>query len=167
MTDPVFVGLGSNCDGAEEMLLRAEKEIASLPDVAILARSPFYRTEPQGYADQPWFTNAVIRLAVGGRWDARGLLSSLLAIESRLGRVRSKDPALRFGPRAIDLDLLLFGDRHSQDPGCRLPHPRMTERAFVLIPLRDIAPGLTIGGKTVETHLAALAWRKVGDKIFQ
>ena len=167
MADRVFVGLGSNCDGAEEMLLRAEKEIASLPDVEILTRSPFYKTEPQGYADQPWFTNAVIQLAVGGRWDAPALLSSLLAIESQLGRIRSKDPALRFGPRAIDLDLLLFGKWHSQDPACLVPHPRMTERAFVLLPLRDIAPGLTIGGKTVETHLAALTWRKVGDHIFQ
>ena len=81
--------------------------------------------------------------------------------------MRSPDPALRYGPRAIDIDLLLYGDERRATEFCTLPHPRMTRRAFVLLPLRDVAPDLRIEGKTAAGHLERLRWHCEGHRIFQ
>ena len=95
------------------------------------------------------------------------LMKRFLGIETLLGRVRSPDPALRFGPRAIDIDMLLFDDVVSDDPVCVLPHPRLSRRAFWLVPLLDIAPDIRIGGVRAERLLSRLKWRLEDDKIFQ
>lgn len=132
------------------------------------AQSPIYMTEPQGpVKDQPWFANCVVRFKVGSDiWAPEGLLSTLQAVEAKMGRDRdSETPG---GPRRIDLDLLLFGEVAMEGEYLTLPHPRMLERAFVLVPLRDIAPGLALaGGKTVEQALAALDHSLDGRKISQ
>lgn len=160
-----FLSLGSNCAEARQMLDRARQAIADLPGVGITAKSSVYLTEPQGYGAQPWFANQVVALDVAENWRPATLLAELLAIETVLGRKR--DPALRFGPRKIDIDLLLFGDEKSSEPDCIIPHPRMLERAFVLCPLLDIAPQLNIGGRLVSDWLAALDYKKAGEKIWQ
>ncbi len=174
-----FAGLGSNSENALSMLEQARAGLAALEGVCITAASPVYVTEPQGYADQPWFHNQVLELAVQDkalRADvsaaalaeaARGLLRAMLDLETALGRVRSPDPALRFGPRCIDIDLLLFGELRLDDPCCTVPHPRLTKRAFWLVPLRDIAPDVLIAGETSETHLARLTWHLEANTIFQ
>ncbi len=102
-----FVGLGSNSSEAENMLARAREGLAGLPDLRLGAISPVYSTEPQGYADQPWFLNQVVELLPLPLWRPQSLLAAMLRLETALGRVRSPDPALRYGPRAIDADLLL------------------------------------------------------------
>lgn len=109
-------------------------------------------TEPVGYTDQGRFLNAAAKVET--TLEARELLDLLLAIERDLGRVRDGP---RFGPRTVDLDLLLYGAERLDEPGLTVPHPRLAERAFVLEPLAELEPGLRIPGSgTVETLLAAL-----------
>ena len=111
--------------------------IAALaPDIQGLVESPVYETEPWGYADQPPFLNMVLRAATD--LSPRDLLGRLKGIESTLGRV----PSFRNGPRLIDLDILFYDDIILDTPPLVIPHPRLRERAFVLVPLADIAPGL-------------------------
>ena len=166
----VFVGLGSNSTDACLMLERAREGLADLPGVLIRAASPIYVTEPQGYADQPWFHNQVLELNLAGEEsieNAKSLMAAMLNLEAALGRVRSPDPALRFGPRKIDLDILLFGKIASNDPFCTLPHPRLNLRAFWLVPLRDLDPDLEILGENVQTLLGRLDWHAESNKIYQ
>ena len=162
-----YVSLGSNCESAAAMLEAALAALAALPDMRMGAASPVYRTEPQEYADQPWFHNQVVELLPGASWQPCSLVEALLDIEARLGRVRSADPALRYGPRVIDADLLLFGQLRSADPHCIVPHPRLTGRAFALRPLLDVAPLLVIEGLPVRDWLARIECRVEGDRIFQ
>ena len=129
--------------------------------------SSVYATEPQDYADQPWFLNRAAELLPGADWEPHALMDALLQIEAAQGRVRSPDPALRYGPRVIDLDLLLFGDVQSTHPHCLLPHPRLTRRAFVLVPLLEVAPQIRICGLPGRQWLARLPWRLEGHRIFQ
>lgn len=159
----VFISLGSNSPDAECMLTLAREGISALPGVKMVAASRIYRTEPQGFAEQPWFRNQVLELQVCG-WTAPDLLDAFLHLETRLGRVRTGE---RFGPRCIDIDLLLFGRERSPLEYCILPHPRMTERAFVLLPLSELAPDVLINGKKPGRWLDGLAWRLDGDKIYQ
>jgi 2-amino-4-hydroxy-6-hydroxymethyldihydropteridine diphosphokinase len=162
-----YVSLGSNCADAATMLDRAREAMGALPRMNVGAISPVYRTEPQGYADQPWFLNQVVELFPADTWRPCGLVDALLHIEAELGRVRSADPALRYGPRVIDADLLLFGLERSTVPHCLVPHPRLTERAFALRPLLDIAPDAVIDGRPASWWLARLSCRVEGDRIFQ
>lgn len=163
-----FVSLGSNMGNAGAYLDRALEALAALPRVHLHALSPRYLTQPQGVRDQPWFTNQVAHLACAPPYTAGGLLAALLDVEARLGRVRHSDALLRYAPRCIDLDLLLFGDEHSDDPVCTLPHPRLVERAFVLVPLRDIAPKSHVAhGVTPEQALEKLVYSVQSEKIFQ
>lgn len=159
-----YLGLGSNAANAAQMLALARERIAALPHCAIGKISPIYLTEPQGYADQPWFHNQVIQLQLADTWLPQALMQALLRIEHDLGRRRGP---IRFGPRAIDLDILLYDDLRLDDPVCTLPHPRLKERAFALAPLCDLAPDLVIVGKPARELLAALPWRLDGNKIFQ
>lgn len=110
----VYVGLGSNCTDAEAVLGRARDGIAALPKLRLTAVSPVYSTEPQEFTDQPWFLNQVVELLPAPCWRPRSLLESLLRLETELGRVRSPDPAMRYGPRVIDADLLLYGEERRQ-----------------------------------------------------
>ena len=162
-----YVCLGSNAVDAEEKLAAAREGLAGLPGVHIKRSSFIYLTEPQEYREQPWFSNQVLQLRLPRNFHPRAFLFEMLRLETSLGRIRSDDPDLRFGPRVIDIDLLLFGDITSQDPVCTLPHPRMCIRAFVLLPLAQIAPGIHVHGQSVESWLHRLAYRLEGRRIFQ
>jgi 2-amino-4-hydroxy-6-hydroxymethyldihydropteridine diphosphokinase len=116
----------------------------------LLAASPVYETAPLGPAGQQDYLNAVARVAT--TLAPHALLDALLAIEQSRGRVRRE----RWGPRTLDLDLLLHGDTALQDPHLTLPHAAMLGRAFVLTPLHDLAPDLVLSGRTVAQHLALL-----------
>ena len=135
------IALGSNMDGPEDHVTRGFDDIAALPQTRLMARSPLYRTAPVGYADQPDFVNAcaLVETALA----PRALLDGLLAIERRHGRVRG----IPNGPRTLDLDIVLYGDRAIDEPGLEVPHPRAHERAFVLRPLLDVWPDAVIPGK--------------------
>jgi 2-amino-4-hydroxy-6-hydroxymethyldihydropteridine diphosphokinase len=124
-------------------------------------QSSLYRSEPVGFADQPLFLNAVVALET--ELDARTLLSELLAVEKEFGRDRSG--GVPNGPRSLDLDILLWNGLAVSEPGLELPHPRMAERAFVLVPLAEIAPHLLIPGfgKTVAELLDRLQTTRKGD----
>ncbi|HEV2133564.1 MAG TPA: 2-amino-4-hydroxy-6-hydroxymethyldihydropteridine diphosphokinase [Terracidiphilus sp.] len=133
-----YIGMGANlpsCAGSPEATLAAaEERLAALGRVA--AKSSLYSTEPVGYTEQPRFVNAVVALETEA--SARQLLDALMRIEKELGRDRAN--AIPNGPRTLDLDILLFGDSVIDEPGLRIPHPRLAERAFVLVPLNEIAP---------------------------
>ena len=136
-----YVGLGSNLDGPAAQITRAFDELAGLPETRLAACSPLYRSAPMGPQDQPDFVNAAVALDTG--LAPLDLLEHLLAIEVQHGRRRD---GAHWGPRTLDLDLLLYGDLRLDSPGLSLPHPGLHERAFVLYPLADIAPALTVPG---------------------
>ncbi|MDR2891951.1 MAG: 2-amino-4-hydroxy-6-hydroxymethyldihydropteridine diphosphokinase [Deltaproteobacteria bacterium] len=156
-----YVSLGSNSDDSPGKLRAALAELAELPATELLSASGLYRTEPQGDPDQPWFLNQVAALRSG--LDPEELLAAMLKIETRLGRLR--DPARRFGPRSIDLDLLLYGDLVMDSQNLILPHPRMFKRAFVLLPLMDIAEEPL--RSEVSAALGKLNYFLNGDRIYQ
>ena len=128
------IALGSNLDDPEAQVRRAFDEIAALPRTQLLARSKLYRTAPVGHADQPDFINACALVETS--LAPRELLDGLLAIEQAHHRVR----AVPNGPRTLDLDIILYGDRSIREPGLTIPHPRARERQFVLAPLKDVWP---------------------------
>jgi 2-amino-4-hydroxy-6-hydroxymethyldihydropteridine diphosphokinase len=136
-----FVGIGSNLGDREENLARAIELLAAEDGVELTAVSEIRETEPVGPVAQGPFLNGAVRIETD--LGPRELLERLLAVELRLGRVRRE----RFGPRTIDLDLLLYGDDVLDEPGLTVPHPRLHERRFALEPLSDLAPGLEIPGK--------------------
>jgi 2-amino-4-hydroxy-6-hydroxymethyldihydropteridine diphosphokinase len=136
-----YVGLGANLGDREQNLRSALEALASVPRVQVVAVSSFRETEPVGYTDQPRFLNAAARLETS--LTPRELLDALLQIERSLGRTRTGP---RYGPRTIDLDLLLYGDESVDEPGLRVPHPRLAERAFVLEPLAELDPSLVVPG---------------------
>ena len=135
------VALGSNLENPDEQVRRGFDEIAALPDTELIARSRLFRTTPVGYVDQPDFVNACALLET--RLAPRALLDALLAVEMKHGRVRD----IPNGPRTLDLDIVVYGDRIIDEPGLKVPHPRAHERAFVLVPLLDVWPEATIPGK--------------------
>jgi len=147
-----WVSLGSNLGDSGSMLRRALSQLAALNNTQVRAVSPSYWTEPWGEPDQPRFLNAVAKLATS--LAPEDLLTGLLAIEQRLGRVRD---GTRWGPRTLDLDLLVYDDLCIDSPDLVVPHPRMHERAFVLVPLNDLSPRLDVPGLgQVGKLLAAL-----------
>ena len=135
-----YIALGSNLGDPVATLREAVDGLAALRGSLLKAVSSFYRTAPIGLKHQPDFINAVA--AVDTRLSPSQLLDELFALEARYGRVRS----VRNAPRTLDLDLLLHGDAVLNDPNLTLPHPRMHERAFVLVPLAEIAPDLLVPG---------------------
>jgi 2-amino-4-hydroxy-6-hydroxymethyldihydropteridine diphosphokinase len=135
-----FVALGSNLADPVSQLGVALDELACLPRTRLVARSSLWRSAPLGYLDQPDFVNAVAEVET--TLEAETLLSHLLDIERRHGRVREFQNA----PRTLDLDIALYGDQTLDTPTLTVPHPRMHERAFVLLPLNEIAPDLVIPG---------------------
>lgn len=139
-----YVGLGGNVGEPDSVLRAAMVALEDLPGTSLQARSRLYRSAPWGRTDQASFVNAVVELST--TLDPQGLLRALLGIERRFGRVRATDGSDRWGPRILDLDLLLFDDQVLDLPGLRLPHPRLHERAFVLVPLLELAPALVIPG---------------------
>lgn len=137
--DRVFVGLGANLGDARATLQAALAELAAVPGVTLIATSSFYRTAPVE-ADGPDYLNAVAELR--STLAPEALLDALQAIELQHGRERP----YRNAPRTLDLDLLLVGDHRQHTDRLTLPHPRLHERAFVLAPLQQLAPGLVIAG---------------------
>lgn len=144
-----FIGLGGNLQDPQAQVARALRDLDRLPSSRVIRRSSLYRSAPVGYADQPDFVNAVAELET--TLAPRALLAELLAIEKRYGRIRE----FQNSPRTLDLDLLLYGDLVLREAGLTLPHPRMHERSFVLVPLREIAPDATIPGVGAVKSLPA------------
>jgi len=138
-----YVGLGGNVGGAEETLRAAIRAFDALPSTRLVRASRLYRTPAWGRVEQPDFVNAVA--AIDTTLAPRALLDALLGIERAHGRERNAD-AERWGPRTLDLDLLLYGDAEVDEPGLHVPHPHLHERAFVLVPLCEIAPEAVIPG---------------------
>jgi len=136
-----YIGIGSNLGERESTIRDALALLAADPELEVEAVSSIRETDPVGMVDQPRFLNAAIRLATD--LAPRPLLERLLAVEQQLGRVRTGE---RYGPRTIDLDLLLYGDEIVDEPGLRVPHPRLAERRFVLEPLAELDPGLVVPG---------------------
>ncbi len=146
---PAYVGLGSNLGDREGTLRRALALLAERVDVE--AVSSFRETDPVGVLDQPRFVNAAARVET--ELTPRELLEALLAVERTLGRERRE----RWGPRTVDLDLLLYGGESLDEPGLTVPHPRLHERRFVLEPLAELNPGLVVPGRgQVQDLLAGL-----------
>jgi 2-amino-4-hydroxy-6-hydroxymethyldihydropteridine diphosphokinase len=143
-----YVGLGSNLGDREAYLRAALAALAAEPAIEVDAVSTVRETEPVGLLDQPRFLNAVARVST--TLGPRALLDRLLAAELSLGRERAGP---RFGPRTIDLDLLLYDNETVAEPGLQVPHPRLHERRFVLEPLHELDPGLTIPGLGTVRHL--------------
>lgn len=135
------IGLGANLNDPAAQVEYALAELDRLPHTRLLNRSSLYASAPVGYVDQPDFINAVAQVETA--LAPRALLAALLDIEHRHGRERS----FRNAPRTLDLDLLLYGHAHFHEDGLTLPHPRMTERGFVLQPLLEIAPDARIPGR--------------------
>lgn len=144
-----YVALGSNLSDPAEQVRKAIVALGRLPRTVVAARSGLYRTPPWGYTDQPDFINAVVRLETA--LSARELLTRMLALESESGRVRT----MPNGPRILDLDLLLYDDVRIAEFDLVVPHPRMQERAFVLVPLLEIAPSIAIPGIGPAAPIAA------------
>jgi len=146
----VYVGLGANLGEREATLRRAIELLGKDPDVDLAAVSSFRESDPVGYADQPRFLNGAI--AVETELPPRALLQRLLAVERTLGRTRD---GARFGPRTIDLDLLLYGEENVDEPGLTVPHPRLHERRFALEPLLELDPGVVVPGRGRVSDLLA------------
>jgi 2-amino-4-hydroxy-6-hydroxymethyldihydropteridine diphosphokinase len=163
VTEPVpgppvlaWIGLGGNVGDAIATLRAALVELDALPHTALLRASKLYRTPAWGLVEQPDFVNAVALLDT--TLGARDLLDGLLGIERAFGRERRE----RWGPRVLDLDLLLYGDAVIDEPGLRVPHPHLHERAFALLPLLEIDPEASIpGGGAARDALAALAYEGI------
>ncbi len=161
-----YISLGSNMGDSLKYLNQAEELIASGKGLNIIANSEVYLTEPQGIKEQNWFYNQVMRLECNQDWTAQTLLNFLQGIELKLGRTRSQDKNMQHGPRCIDLDLLIFGKEIKQDEQCTIPHPRMHQRAFVLIPLREVARQ-DILPVEIENCLKQIKYKLNGQKIYQ
>ena len=136
-----FVGLGSNLGDPPAQIRCALLTLAALPETRLVRQSSLYGNPPVGHLDQPDFVNAVAQIET--RLAPRELLAQLLDLERAHGRVRDYPNA----PRTLDLDVLLYGELALHEPGLIIPHPRMLERAFVLVPLAEIAPGAIVPGK--------------------
>ncbi|MEP2945938.1 MAG: 2-amino-4-hydroxy-6-hydroxymethyldihydropteridine diphosphokinase [Lentilitoribacter sp.] len=138
------LGIGGNLGDTQQNLINVISNLAHQLDVEVLSVSKLYKTPPWGKTDQPAFLNACILVETS--LTARQLLDKCLDIEQKLGRVRAE----RWGPRQVDIDILYFGDEVIVEEGLEVPHPRMTDRAFVMQPLSDIAPDKLISGKLVS-----------------
>jgi 2-amino-4-hydroxy-6-hydroxymethyldihydropteridine diphosphokinase len=147
-----FVGIGANLGDREANIRRAVELLGEIDGIEVVAVSALRETKPWGPIEQPAFVNGAV--AVETALEPSELLMALLDVERLLGRVRSGE---RWGPRTIDLDLLLYGERIVDEPGLTLPHPRLHERRFALEPLAELAPDAFVPGRgSVAELLAAL-----------
>ena len=144
------IGLGSNMGDKRAHIARAIEYLTGAGDIHLVARSRDYRSAAWGKTDQDWFVNACI--AVVTNLSAHELLKRCLDTEQQLGRVRNE----HWGPRVIDCDLLVFRDVHLNTPELTLPHPRITERAFVMVPMLEMGPDLVLNGRRISSWLNAL-----------
>ena len=158
---PACIGIGSNLDDPVAQVRRALVNLDTTDDVRLMASSGLYRNPPMGPIGQPDYINAVAIVLT--RMAPRDLLSALQGIERAQGRVG--ESAARWGPRALDLDILTYGYREIDDPGLMIPHPGISERNFVLFPMLEIAPELHIPGQGCVRHLAAESDASTLEKI--
>lgn len=156
---PAYIALGSNLSNPVAQVTAGIEALAMLPDSRLALISSLYRTAPVGIVDQPAFVNAVAMVETA--LEPRVLLAELLEIERRHGRVREA----RNGPRTLDLDILVYGDTRWDDAELTIPHPRMSERAFVMVPLAEIAGDLLVPGHDTARELAARVDRAGIQKI--
>mgnify|MGYP001370554612 CR=1 FL=1 len=155
-----FIGVGANLDGPREHVRRALDELATLPRSRLVTASSLYRSPPMGPPDQPDYINAVAQLET--TLAPMDLLSELQRIENLHGRVRKDE---RWGPRTLDLDILLYAERIIDQPRLQVPHRGLHERAFVLYPLREIAPELQVPGRGALEMLARACPREGLERI--
>ena len=148
-----LIALGGNVGDVRATFKKAIANICGMTQAALLARSSDYSTPPWGDEQQANFINACIEIETS--LDPHALLFTLQKVEAKFGRERARER--RFGPRTLDLDLLAYDDVILQKPELTLPHPRLFERAFVLVPLAEIAPGRVIAGRSVASALAELS----------
>ena len=146
----VYLSLGGNLGDPAKSMGAALRMLDGDADTRVTGVSSLYRTPPWGKLDQPDFLNAAAKISTG--LQPRALLDLCLDAERRLKRVREE----RWGPRLIDIDILVFGERVIHETGLEVPHPRMLERAFVLAPLAEIAPSLVVGGRSITDRLVAV-----------
>lgn len=153
-----FIALGGNLGQPDAQMRQALQAIGALPGTRLMATSRWYRSAPVGGPPgQPDFLNAVCR--VDTRLAPRELLNALQRIEQAAGRIRLE----RWGPRTLDLDIILYDQLEQSDPELTLPHPRAHERAFVLRPLADLEPDLTLHGRPVSAWLSAVSDQKLNE----
>ena len=152
MPTTAYIGIGSNLGSPLENCRQAIENLREHSDIEVLALSSFYESEPVGMRDQEWFVNAVVKIQT--ELDPGPLLVELLTLENEMGRVRDK----KWGPRLIDLDLLLYEDRVLDLPDLKIPHPEMVRRGFVLLPLCELDPHLVhpVENISIEDLLAHL-----------
>lgn len=148
MSIRVFIGLGSNLDDPVAQVQDAIEELDMLPDTLVVARSSLYGSKPMGPQDQPDYVNAVV--ALDTLLSAEDLFERMLKIETRAGRTRAGE---QWGPRVIDLDLLIYGKNTINSDTLTVPHPGMHERDFVIIPLAEVAGNISIPGHGLLTTL--------------
>ena len=150
-----YLSLGSNLGDRNAYLLYALNALDGHSKVAVVKTSPFFETAPIGYVQQAAFLNAAVQITTS--MTPESLLALCQDIENQLLRQR----AVRWGPRTIDIDILLYDDQLIDDPKLTIPHPEMLQRAFVLIPLQAIAPDLVLSGEPIRTHIARLEDQQV------
>ena len=146
----VFISLGGNIGDPSVTIVDALTNLSKQQGVVVTTCSPFYKTPPWGKTDQAEFINACARLTT--TLTPQALLETCLAVETSMGRVREE----RWGPRIIDIDILTYGDQTIADDNLSIPHPLIAQRAFVLVPLLDIAPDFSLHGKSIDTMLQTL-----------
>lgn len=156
MKKPVFIGLGSNIGHKRDNLEQAAAAISNIPDIDLIRSSSLYQTEPWGNTDQDTFINQVIEVETD--LSAQEMLRALQDIEIKMGRQRKE----KWGPRIIDLDILLYGNEVMDDLNLQIPHPHMRERLFVLVPLYEIGPELRFpdDGATIKEVLSSVLARE-------
>jgi len=149
----VLIALGGNVGDVRATFEKAIANLCGMAQAALLARSSDYATPPWGDEQQPRFINACIEIET--TLDPHALLFTLHKVEKKFGRDRANE--VRWGPRTLDLDLIAYDDVSIQKPELTLPHPRLFERAFVVVPLAEIAPGRIIAGRSVAAALSKLS----------
>lgn len=157
----VYLSLGSNLGDRSAYLKQAMDRIGKHPKIRLVRKSSFYETVPVGYENQALFLNACVEIAT--TLSPMQLLQAIQKIEFDLHRER----LIRWGPRTLDIDILLYEDLRLQGDLLTLPHPRMTQRQFVLVPLREIAPDLMVEGRTLTALIESLenqGVRKIADE---
>ena len=144
------IGLGSNVGDKRANIARAVSLLTSDGDIRLVARSRDYRSAPWGVLEQDWFVNAVITVSTA--LSARQLLQRCQRVENEMGRVRLR----KWGPRLIDVDVLAYRDQVIDEPDLKVPHPLIAERGFVVVPLKEVAPSLSIRGQSLDQMLERL-----------
>jgi len=145
-----ILGLGTNLGDRTHNIEEAIRRLTADGSIRVVVRSKLYRSAPWGVTDQDWFVNACV--AVQTELSPHALLKQCQAVENDMGRIRTR----RWGPRIIDVDILTFRDLVIADPDLTVPHPLIAERAFVLVPLKDVAPELKLDGRTIDSMLEKL-----------